>query len=63
MVDLVVCLQDTTVSATKTAEPIEMPFGLWTWVVPRNHVLGEGPDPRRGRGNFGGHVKYGQTLR
>ena len=50
-------------SATKTDEPIEMPFGLWTWVVPRNHVLGEGPDPRRGRGNFGGHVKYGQTLR
>ena len=21
-------------------EPINMPFGLWTWVVPRNHVLG-----------------------
>ena len=23
----------------KTAEPIEMPFGLWTRVGPRNHVL------------------------
>jgi len=23
----------------KTAEPIEMPFGLWTRVTPRNHAL------------------------
>jgi len=30
------------VSAVKTAEPIEMPFGIWTWVTPRNHVLGGG---------------------
>jgi len=22
-----------------------MPFGLWTWVGPRNHVLDGGPDP------------------
>jgi len=22
------------------AEPIQMPFGLWTWVGSRNHVLG-----------------------
>jgi len=22
------------------AELIEMPFGLWTWVSPRKHVLG-----------------------
>jgi len=26
------------VSCTKTAEPIEMPFGLWTWVGRRKHV-------------------------
>ena len=37
---------------TKTAEPIEMPFGLITRVGPRYHVLEEGPDPPRGRGNF-----------
>jgi len=24
----------------KTAEPIDMPFELWTQVGPRNHVLG-----------------------
>jgi len=23
----------------KWAEPVEMPFGLWTWLGPRNHVL------------------------
>jgi len=22
------------------AKPIEMPFGLWTWVSPRKHALG-----------------------
>jgi len=27
------------VSAAKTAEPIEMPFVMWTPVGPRNHVL------------------------
>jgi len=21
------------------AEPIEMPFGMWTWMGPRKHVL------------------------
>jgi len=26
------------VSPAKTAEPIEIPFGLWTWVSLRNHV-------------------------
>ena len=31
--------------AAKTAEPIEMPFGLWTGVGQRHHVLDEGPDP------------------
>jgi len=27
------------VSCAKTAKPIEMSFGLWTWVYPRNHAL------------------------
>jgi len=30
------------VSPTKTAEPVKMPFGLWTRVGPRNRVLGGG---------------------
>ena len=32
----------------KTADPIEMLFGVWTW----NLVLGGGSDPSRGRGSF-----------
>jgi len=35
----------TVVSPAKTAEPIEMPFGLRTWVGPGNHLLDRGPDP------------------
>jgi len=38
------------VSPAKTAEPIEMPFGLWTRVGPRNHVLDGGPDFEGERG-------------
>ena len=34
-----VCLLVMIVSLAKTAKPIEMPFGLWTWVGPKNHVL------------------------
>ena len=32
---------DITMSCAKTAEPIEMEFGGWTWVDPRNHVFGK----------------------
>ena len=39
------CLLVTTVSCAKTAEPVEMPFGVWTRVGPRNHVLGRSRDP------------------
>jgi len=45
---------DTTVSPTKTEEPIDMPFRLWTWMGPKNHVLGGGPDPPQGKEQFGG---------
>jgi len=31
------------VSCAKTAKLIEMPFGLWAWMGPRNHVLDMGP--------------------
>ena len=34
----------TTVSPTKTAEPTEIPFGLWTRVGPGYHVLDGSPD-------------------
>jgi len=37
------CLSVTIVSPAKTAEPVEMPFGLWTWVGPKNHVLDGAP--------------------
>ena len=36
---LSVCLSVTVVSPAKTTEPMEMPFGLWTRVGSRNHVL------------------------
>ena len=41
----VVCQSVTLVSPAKTAEPIEMPFGLWTQLVSRNHVLDGGQIP------------------
>jgi len=42
-------------SPAKTDEPIEMLFGLWTWVGQRIHVFDGGPDPPwKGRGNFEG---------
>ena len=33
-------------SCAKTAELIEMLFGMWTQMGPRNRVLVEGPDPQ-----------------
>jgi len=51
-VRLYVCLLVTTVSCAKSAEPIEMPFGLWTQVGPRNHVLSGAWIPQE-RGNLG----------
>ena len=40
-------------SRTKTDEPIEMSFRLWTRVGSGNHVLGGGPDPTRGSAILG----------
>ena len=62
-----VCQSVTLVSPAKTAEPIEMPFRLKTWVGPRDHVLGGGSNPSMGRGNFERGkgrfvVKYMDTL-
>jgi len=47
-------LSVTLVSPAKTAELIEMPFGLRSWVGPWNHVLDRGPDPPMERDNFEG---------
>ena len=51
----------------KTAEPIEMPFGLRTRVGPGNHVLDGVQIPPMGMGDFEGErrpvVKYRDTLR
>jgi len=63
----VVCRSVTLVSPAKTAGPINMPFGLWPRVGPRNHVLDGSPDSPMGRGNFEGEkrspvVKYRDTL-
>jgi len=51
-------------SPAKTAEPIEMPFGLWTRVGQRNHVL-DGVQIVMGRNNFEGRrliVKYRDAV-
>jgi len=39
-VGLSVCLSVTVMSPVKTAESIDMPFGIWTRVGPRKQVLG-----------------------
>jgi len=61
------CLSVTLLSPAKTAEPIEMPSGLRTWLCPRDHVLDGGSDPTMGNGKFWGEngrpiVKYGDFL-
>jgi len=52
-VGLSVCLSVTLMNPSKTAAPIEMPFGLRIRMSPRNHVL-DGVQIRVGRGNFEG---------
>jgi len=55
-VGLSVCLSVTLVRPAKTAAPIELPFGLRTWVGPGNHVLdGVQITPWEGA-NFGGRM-------
>jgi len=60
-----VCQSVTLVSPAKTTEPIKMPFGLRTWVGPRNHVL-DGARSPHGKGQFWGKgaltVKYKDFL-
>jgi len=44
----------TILSRAKTAEPIEMPFGIWTRVGTENHVLDGAPGLPVRSGNFEG---------
>jgi len=51
----------TTVSCTKMVETIEVPFGVWTRVRPRNHCFYVRPGSLRGRGNiWRGISQYGE---
>jgi len=43
---------------TKTAKPIEMPFGLMSEFDPMNSVLRGGDDPRKGRTILGKRVRF-----
>ena len=47
----------TTMKCAKMAEPINVPFGMWTRVGSTSHALGGGPDfPREGElGGISGH--------
>ena len=65
-VGLSVYLPVTVVSPAKTAEPMEMSFGLRARVGPRNHVL-DGVQIPHGRDNFKKEkgrpvVKYSDSL-
>ena len=42
------------VICTNTAEPIEVPFGLWARIGPKHLVLHEGSRYPMGKGNSGG---------
>ena len=46
-----VCRSVIVMSRAKMTEPIEVPFGLRTWVCPRNHVS-DGSRSPIGGGNF-----------
>jgi len=54
---MIMCLLVTAMSCAERAGPIEMPFGAWTRVGPRNNKFGKGPDPLGGgSGNVGPHA-------
>jgi len=49
-------------SPAKTAEPIEIPYVIWTLVGSRNHLLDVGRDPQTWRGNFEGVKALAQDM-
>jgi len=62
VVCLSVSLSVALLSPAKTAELIEMPFGLRTLVDPGNHVLDGGPDPPWEGAIFLGGMERGSPL-
>jgi len=61
----VVCRSVTLVSPAKTAEPIDMSFGLWTRMGPKESCVRWGPDPPWEGAMFGERapiVKYTEFL-
>ena len=52
MVCLSVGLYVTIVSPAITAEPIEMPFGMWTRIGAKNDVFIDGVQILHGKGQF-----------
>jgi len=57
--------RDTVVVCAKTAEPFEMPFGLWAQMGPRNPVLDGVPDPKIEKAIFwerSPHFRYRDFL-
>ena len=55
-------LSVTVVNPAKMDEPIQMLFGLWTWVDSRNHALDGGPDRLVRMGNFRGKGHAGRLV-
>jgi len=55
-------LSVTVISPAEMAEPMEMPFGLWTRLGLRNHVLDKGLDCPVQMGNFWGTGYAGQLV-
>ena len=47
-----VCEYVTEMNPAKTAEPIEMPFGMWAWVGPSNPLLDGGSGTPQRKGQF-----------
>ena len=62
VVCLYVCLLITNVSCAKTAEPIEIPFGIWARVGPGIRVLTGGFGSTTGNGTFGGYISACPNL-
>jgi len=48
----VVCVLVATMSYAETAEAIEVSFGVWSEVGPRNHILGAAVILPQGKGQF-----------
>ena len=57
-----VYLSVTVMSPAETNELIEMPFGRWDLVGPRNCVLDGGPDSHTRRSNFEGERGPAQDI-